>query len=316
MIMMPKRGIEFSICTYNRLSYLKKFIAALLPQIVPNETTITVIDNGSIDDTKAYVLDLEKNNFPIRYMQEMNQGLSHARNRAWKESQFEWIFYLDDDCIPAHDLVDQALDLIKEKSIADMYGGIIYPLYETTPPAWLPPDYGSFSMPFERLTLIEKGYVRGGCMMIRPQTLKDMGGFNAELGMKGSVLRYGEEIDLQIRMRKRGYKIAYAPELKTGHFVRTEKLKPRWILSSTYARSRDKMAFAPVPFHLATFNMLRTIASRLVWAPIHLTTIITNKQYNWDNAVLDALTPLAYRSGEFVGTIQNKFLGRKLSKQK
>lgn len=302
---MRKRGIEFSICTYNRVSYLKKCIEALLPQVSLEETTISVIDNRSTDETKAYVLQLAKSNSGIRYIQELSSGLSHARNRAWKDSRFQWVFYLDDDCIPADDLVDQALQLILHQPIADMYGGIIWPMFESKPPQWLPADYGIFSMPFEKLTVVDKGYARGGCMMISVQALQEVGGFNTSLGMKGSEMRYGEEIDLQVRMRKMGYKIAYAPQLKTGHFVRNEKIRLIWMLSSEYARNRDKMVFAPITFKHASLNLLRTLAGRIVWMPIHLGTIVIHKKYTWRNAILDALLPLAHRTGEWIGTIQN-----------
>jgi GT2 family glycosyltransferase len=298
--------IAFCICTYNRQDYLCQCVEALLPQLIPGRTLLTIVDNHSVDGTKDYIQSLEEKHAGIRYLYEPEQGLSHARNKGWMESDAEWIFYLDDDCLPPDGLVNAALVLIEHEQSYDAFGGPIDSIFTQGIPDWLPEGFGSFSMPFNNVTQITRGYIRGGCMLIRKSVLERLGGFSANLGVKGDALRYGEEIELQVRMHDAGYKIAYAPSLRTGHFVRTDKLRLSWVLRSQYARQRDRMVFDPVSLSMASLHLLRTIGGRILWTPIHLLSCLFNKSYSLNRAFYEILQPLAFSSGEWIGAMQHQ----------
>jgi GT2 family glycosyltransferase len=300
-------AIEFCICTYNRKEYLQLCLEALIPQLVAGTTKLTVVDNHSTDGTAEYIRSLQEGNHAILYLYEPLQGLSHARNAGWKIAVGEWVFYIDDDCLPPAGLVDAALELIRLHTTFDAFGGPIDPVFTEERPAWLPEGFGAFSMPYHEVTEISRGYIRGGCMLIRKAALESLGGFSTELGVKGDELRYGEEIELQLRMRQAGYKIAYAPSLRTGHFVRTDKLKLSWILHSEYARQRDRMIFDPVSFPGASFHLIRTLFGRLLWTPVHLLAVLFNKSYSLKKAVYKIMQPLAFTSGRWVGSFLKLF---------
>ena len=297
-------GIELCICTYNRVDYLRLCMDAVLPQLVSGKTLLTVIDNHSTDGTKDYVEALAVKYDMVRYVFEPQQGLSHARNKGWAGTQYPWVFYLDDDCLPPDGIINAALDLIAREPTYDAFGGPIDSKFHGDIPDWLPKGYGDFSMPYSQLTQISKGYIRGGCMLIRKDVLQKLGGFDTNLGVKGNALRYGEELELQARMRKAGYKIAYAPSLRTGHFVRTDKLSLSWVLRSQYARQRDRMVFDPVPFSIASLHLIKTMAGRILWTPIHLASSLFAKTYSFKHAMYDILQPLAFTAGQWVGAIR------------
>ena len=302
--MQYKPGIAFCVCTHNRADYLEKCMKELVPQLVINQSILCIIDNGSTDRTKDLVFNFINKNVPVVYSYESRLGLSHARNKGWKESQYEWIFYIDDDCLPPVDFVSQASKLIESYPHIDALGGPIDPIFTSEPPAWLSPKFGCFSMPFDKVTIIDQGYIRGGCFMIKRKVLDTLGGFNTELGMKGQKLIYAEELELQDRMRQVGLSIAYAPQLRIGHFVRIDKVNVPWILQSEYARRRDKMIIDPIGIPKASLNLTRTILSRIVRIPINAGRLLTNKDYTWQRAVLDSLIPLMYRWGEFKGSLK------------
>ena len=123
--------------------------------------------------------------------------------------------------------------------------------------------------------------------------------------MRGKELHYGEEIELQVRMRKAGFSIAYAPSLRTDHFVRTDKLRLSWVLRSEYARRRDKMFFDRVPLPIASLHLIKTMAGRLIWTPVHLFTCLFNKSYSLKKAAYEITQPLAYSTGEWIGSLQS-----------
>lgn len=304
------RGVEVCICTYNRRDYLQRCLEALIPQMVPGISLLTVIDNHSTDDTRDYIQSLTRVNNLIRYVYEPQQGLSHARNRGWKEATHEWVFYLDDDCLPPAGIIDTALHLIDEGTSFDAIGGPITPLFTDSVPDWLPEGFGHFNMPYEQVTAIDTGFIRGGCLMVKREVLEKLNGFNPALGVRGKELHYGEEIELQVRMRKAGFSLAYAPTLRTDHYVRTDKLTLTWVLRSEYARRRDKMSFEPVSFPLATLHLFRTILGRLLWTPVYLYHLVTSKSYPVQRALYDIFKPIAYRTGEWVGVLMYTFAPR------
>lgn len=140
--------------------------------------------------------------------------------------------------------------------------------------------------------------------MVKRAVLEKLNGFNPQLGVRGKELHYGEEIELQMRMRREGFSIGYAPSLRTDHFVRTDKLNMGWVLMSEYARRRDKMSFDPVPVPIATIHLLKTMAGRLLWTPVHLSKSLFNKSYSLKKAAYEIVQPLAYRWGEWVGSLK------------
>lgn len=303
-----KSGIDICICTYNRVDFLMMNINELLPQLVPGHSVITVVDNNSEDGTNEYMHSLIKTHPSIRYLIEKQQGLSRARNKGWEESEYEWIFYIDDDCKPESTLVREALVLTETHPEFDALGGPIESIFIDSPPAWLPDGFGNFSIPAEKVIPLPQGYLRGGCFLVKRSVLSRLNGFNPSLGMTGNTMQYSEELEFQFRMRKSGYQIGYAPTLRMPHFVRTEKVNLTWLLKSEYVKRRDKMFFDPISFPKATLHLFRTMAGRVVWVPIYFYRMMIKKKYKWQNFVLDTFIPLAYRTGEWIGVLKQSFL--------
>ena len=73
---------------------------------------------------------------PLRRVLEMNQGVSHARNRGASEASFEHLVYLDDD-----ELVDkgwlEAYAGVQAALHPDCVVGPVEPLFEQVPPKWM-----------------------------------------------------------------------------------------------------------------------------------------------------------------------------------
>lgn len=298
-----KQGIDVCICTYNRLTYLQQCVERLIPQL-ELDTIITVIDNNSNDGTKEYIQSLSDQNLPVRYFSESQQGLSQARNKGWRVSDHDWVFYIDDDCLPAADVISKAIQSIGKHPDVSAIGGPVSPVFSQPLPEWLPAGFGEFHLPYDAFTVINTEYIRGGNFLVKRNALVSLNGFMSHLGVKGDQLSYGEEIELQDRMRAAGHTVGYEPSMKMGHYVRSEKMNPVWILRSNYARRRDKMLFDEMKKSKAAMHLVRTLGGRIIWTPIHLTSIFTKKKYFWQNAVLDILDPLAYSLGEFVGAMK------------
>src|SRR5687767_6326678 len=180
-----QKGIDICICTFNRAGYLQQCIEPLIPQLSHDNVILTVIDNNSTDHTRTVVESFMNKNIPIRYFFEPAQGVSEARNRGWKECHHEWIFYIDDECIPGPELIQTALECTFDHADIAAMGGPIYPLHNASVPSWLPEGFGQFELPYSRFTEINHQYLRCGCFLIKRNALEEVGGFNTGLGMKG-----------------------------------------------------------------------------------------------------------------------------------
>ena len=101
-------NISVIIPTFNRKKSLKRAIQSVLMQsYAPYE--IIVIDDGSDDGTKEWL----KDNYPnVKYIYQMNSGVSSARNKGIKFARGDWIALLDsdDEWLPSK-LKDQANEI-------------------------------------------------------------------------------------------------------------------------------------------------------------------------------------------------------------
>ena len=89
--------ISFSVIipTYNRGYILEEAIASIRNQNGEVDVEIVVVDDGSTDNTKELINSI--GNKRIKYLSQLNQGPSSARNLGLKNATGEWIVYLDSD---------------------------------------------------------------------------------------------------------------------------------------------------------------------------------------------------------------------------
>lgn len=88
---MPK--VSVVIPTYNRQRYLAEAIRSVQAQTL-GDWEIVVVDDGSTDDTRAVI---ETFSDTVHYLYQQNQGVSTARNLAFRESTGQHVVFLDSD---------------------------------------------------------------------------------------------------------------------------------------------------------------------------------------------------------------------------
>ncbi len=232
---MPTIKLSIAICTYNRPELLKLCLEAVYPQL-SEDSEILVIDNGS-----QSVEQICRTFEDVRYVREESTGLSHARNRAIHEAEGDFILYLDDDALADSKLVQIALESCDKYEV---FGGVYIPWYHFGQPRWYKSEYASNRMPYNSSTSLSKGeYLSGGIFAVKKELLIKFQGFNPDLGMIGNKVGYGEESDLQDRMRSKGIELYYIPNLVIKHVVATYKLKVSWFLHASFQRGKDEAKY-------------------------------------------------------------------------
>ncbi len=96
--------VSIVIPTYNRARYLARVLTSLKEQDTSAGTfEVVVTDDGSTDDT-ASVLGRDYG-YPLVCITQPNAGPAAARNAAVERAAAELVVFIDDDVIPARDLV-------------------------------------------------------------------------------------------------------------------------------------------------------------------------------------------------------------------
>jgi glycosyltransferase involved in cell wall biosynthesis len=106
---MSQSLVSILIPCYNSEKWLSETLESALAQTWQN-TEIIVVDDGSTDGSLAIAKQFES--FKVKIINQHNQGASATRNRALKESQGDFIQYLDADDLLAADKIELQLKLL------------------------------------------------------------------------------------------------------------------------------------------------------------------------------------------------------------
>jgi glucosyl-dolichyl phosphate glucuronosyltransferase len=271
--MEKNKIISVVICTYNRADLARQAITSVLGQDFPQtDYELLIVDNNSTDHTGALAQEFCQAYPNVRYFLESHVGLSHARNRGWQEAGGEYVAYIDDDCkVPPMWL--RAASRVIEQFHPSAFGGPYYAFYNSPKPAWFKDEYGSHVQGDVARPLHVGEYLDGGNMFLRVDILKNLGGFDAEFGMQGRKMGYGEETKLFDRLhREKDCSIYYTPDVFLYHLVNAKKLllwmNVRMNFLGGYYYSKIAKQSNPGNFLVNTFQMLKVIlkiAKSLTW---------------------------------------------------
>jgi glycosyltransferase involved in cell wall biosynthesis len=107
-------------CAYNSEAFLNEAIKSILRQTL-QPAEIVVIDDGSTDNTAKIAQSYA--NIGLRYVRQDNQGEGAARNRGIRETDGEWIAFLDADDIWADDKLQRQVEFAQSHPEIEMVGG-------------------------------------------------------------------------------------------------------------------------------------------------------------------------------------------------
>lgn len=287
------------VCTYNRSSWLRRCLGSLEPQCADcGVVEVLIVDNNSSDDTRKMAEEYTSRLPHFKYIYEKAQGLSHARNRGYREARGKYVAYLDDDAKAHADWVSSILRFFEAVPEASGVGGPYLAFSPDPVPPWFPKEYGCWSLGGKTRKLGENEYVNGLNMAFTKEALTALGGFDTAIGMTGSKVSYGEETNLTLRMRECGRSVYYCHDMVVDHAILPYKQHLGWLLKSSFANGYDGVA---------TFNY--RAKARAYFRVVIRQTLIAGRQFLFSKEkyirtrLYRSLGPLLWHIGFFVRLI-------------
>jgi glucosyl-dolichyl phosphate glucuronosyltransferase len=232
----PTLLLTVAICTYNRSAYLPDTLRCLEAQrgeVAGIE--VLVVNNNSSDATESLLRDwVWTGRCKWSWVTEKMQGLSHARNRALRDSGAPWVLYIDDDVFVAEDFLESWVGFIRRHDRMAGGGGPIAVHFDAGRPGWFPMvlrQMLGYHAPYAaEVRYRGSDYPHGGNMLVNRKMALTLGGFDPELGRKGAALGGGEEKDLFARLRGRGGEVWFNPGAGLRHRIGAERLTREYVL--------------------------------------------------------------------------------------
>jgi GT2 family glycosyltransferase len=226
--------LSIVIVSYNVRYFLEVCLDSVIAAARGIDAEIIVVDNNSTDGSPEMV----RRRFPSVTVLENkeNLGFSKANNQGFQLAKGEYILILNPDTVMPGDFFAQTLAYMDTHPEA----GAIGPRLIDGKGSFSPDGKKSFptlsvalfktiglNKLFPRSTLFNKYYavhvgeretaavdvLSGCCMMVRTSVLQQVGG-----GFDDDYFMYCEDVDLSFRIKEKGYKNIYFPEVSLVHY--------------------------------------------------------------------------------------------------
>lgn len=184
-----KNLVDITIVTFNRLACTKECLSSIAKN-TKHPFHLTIIDNGSKDETRNYLLSLKSDSEYSQYIKnivflENNIGVSCAYNLGWSLSSAPYYMKVDNDVVF---LRPDWLNILLEQ--VDKYPDVCMIGFGKNTSGLRHPKDGRLSL---------AGHV-GGCVLIRKDVHEKLGYWNEDYGLYGE-----EDADYGLRARLAGY---------------------------------------------------------------------------------------------------------------
>lgn len=282
---MKNPKVSVIIPVYNGEKTLKQCLISVLKQTYKNYEVI-VVDDNSTDKTKEIIKDFQKRNKRIRYLFESKRARGAARLKGGKNARGSIALMTDSDCIVPKNWVKEIIEPIITKGQAAVQG-----IKKPTKVNYWTKKIQEEEEKLINMRIKDKkiGLLDTANFALKKEIFK-------EIGYTNPNLVYGEDTDLEIRLRKKGYLIDFKKIYVSHHHPDTalkifKKLFKRgeWNQKIKKIHAFQKDIFMPQGIR-NHFSYLCGISSELL-------TLHKNFRY-------DSITGIGWRIGSFYGWIK------------
>jgi len=210
--------VSVVVVNWNGAAYLGECLESVRSQSWANRELL-VVDNGSTDGSREWLRENAEGRFSLNEL-ETNTGFAGGANAGILAARGEFIALLNNDAVadrewlacllaqsshPAVGMVASKILFYDKRSIIDKAGHLFYPDGLNRGRGAGDPDVGQFDRHPEIF------FPDGCAALYRREMLNDVGMFDEQF------FAYGDDADLGLRARWRGWRCAYAPRARVYH---------------------------------------------------------------------------------------------------
>lgn len=202
--------ISFIIPVFNRPAETKELLESLSLQ-THKVFEVVVVEDGSTQSSEP-VVDTYRDRLNISYYFKANSGPGLSRNYGCERAQGSYVIFLDSDCVLPENYLQTVEDALQAK-YSDAFGG----------PDRAHADFSKFqkAINFSMTSFLTTGGIRGGNekmgkfhprsfnMGFSKKVFESTGGF--------SSMRFGEDVDLSLRILEAGFETQLIREAYVYH---------------------------------------------------------------------------------------------------
>src|ERR1700730_10763568 len=105
----------------------------------PIKWKLVIVDNGSFDETSNIVHSFAER-LPLQILREPRAGKNRALNRGLQALEGQFVVITDDDAVPLPSFLESWARAMDTRTDYELFGGAIYPIFETAAPNWILQD--------------------------------------------------------------------------------------------------------------------------------------------------------------------------------
>lgn len=217
---MSRIEISFVTGLYNCLGYTKNFLKSLEETVQDVNYEAILIDDGSSDGTREFLSTLSDPPYTVLF-NDRNRGFAWSNNRGASRARGTYLCLLNNDIILKPGWLKPMLRLIREEPNVGAVGniqihpetrlvehaGVFFDLKGKPRHAWRyrkKPPTGEYK---------DWNAATAACLLLPTDLFRELDGFDE--GYHNSF----EDIDLCVRLRKRGYRILVSHQSVIEHYV-------------------------------------------------------------------------------------------------
>lgn len=217
--------LSLIVPVYNRPDEIAELLGSLTRQSYRESYEIIIVEDGSTRTCETIIDRYYYQLSNLRYITMLNGGPSRARNRGAQEAMGEYLLILDSDVVLPEGYLSSVAEAIRSTN-ADAFGG----------PDAAAPDFDDMqhAISYAMTSWLTTGGIRGGKaqgmeqfkprsynMGVRRIIFDSLGGFAEDM-------RYGEDIDLSLRLIKAGARVHLFAESFVYHKRRIDLVQFFW----------------------------------------------------------------------------------------
>lgn len=215
--------MEFSIiiAVRDEINYIKKCIKSVFNQDYKEKYEVIVIDGMSKDGTYETLKDLKKK-YNFKLLRNPTLNAAAGRNTGIKESKGKYIAFIDGDAVAAKNWLTQIKKTFqKHKKVAGVGGPDHLPEDSSEKSKMIgyvmtsPLTRGGKLNPSTQHSLMEEekhvDHIPTCNLCLKKEVFKKIGLFDEKFVK-------GQDLELNYRVRKAGYKILYSPNIEVVHY--------------------------------------------------------------------------------------------------